>query len=98
MHCGETIANTGSVPANALASSPKQAATHLGLSALESVLSKKGYSPHSRLDGSPQISIEELTSEAQVLLPPGTSLPDPEWDDVAGELCAVSFKLSNFPF
>ena len=78
--------------ANALKSSPKQAATHLGFSALEGVLSKKGYSPLLRNQRQPpQISVEELETEARALLPPGTPLPDPEWNDVAGELCVSIF-------
>ncbi|KAF8624617.1 hypothetical protein AX15_005772 [Amanita polypyramis BW_CC] len=88
--------NGGIGLANALASSPKQAATHLGLSALDSVLSKKGYSPHRNQPPLWKVSIEELTSEAQVLLPPGTTLPDPEWNDVAGELArAPTADLPN---
>ena len=74
--------------ANALKSSPKQAATHLGFSALQGVLSKKGCSPLLHNQQQPlQISVEELETEARALLPPGTPLPDPEWNDVAGELC-----------
>ena len=74
--------------ANALKFSPKQAATHLGFSALEGVLSKKAYSLllHNQQQP-PQISVEELETEAWALLPPGTPLPDPKWNDVAGELC-----------
>ncbi|KAK2462771.1 hypothetical protein APHAL10511_005162 [Amanita phalloides] len=84
----------GKALVDALASSTRQASTHLGLSALESVLSKKGYS--SLYHQLPQISIEELTTEARALLPPGTSLPDPEWDEVAGELArAPTADLPN---
>jgi amyloid beta precursor protein binding protein 1 len=74
------------IKANALASSPKEAATHLGLSALESVFSKEGYSHLHNNQQQPQINTGKLDVEAQIFLPPGTSLPDPEWNDVAGEL------------
>ncbi|PFH49613.1 hypothetical protein AMATHDRAFT_4765 [Amanita thiersii Skay4041] len=74
---------------NALESSPKQAATHFGLSALQRVLSKRGNTNQSQRQGQlqpPKITIEELTAEAQALLPSGASLPETEWNEVAGEL------------
>ncbi len=80
------------IKANALASEPKQVATHLGFSALESVFSKKGYSHLHNNQQQPQISAEELDGEARTFLPPGrTTLPDPEWNDVAGELYVYPF-------
>ncbi|KAF8625327.1 hypothetical protein AX17_006869 [Amanita inopinata Kibby_2008] len=86
----------GEAIANALASSPKQAATHLGLSALESVLAKKGYSSFQSQQEPLQISVQELTLEAQAILPPGASLPETEWNDVAGELArAPTADLPN---
>jgi amyloid beta precursor protein binding protein 1 len=66
--------------------SPKQTAAHLGLNALETVLLKKGYSALNSIPPAPQITVEELTEAAQALLPPGVSLPETEWDDVAGEM------------
>ncbi|KAF8343663.1 hypothetical protein F5887DRAFT_1103541 [Amanita rubescens] len=88
--------NRGEALANALASSPKEATTHLGFSALESVFSKNGCSHLHNNQQQPQISTEKLDAEAQTFLPPGTSLPDPEWNDVAGELArAPTADLPN---
>jgi amyloid beta precursor protein binding protein 1 len=82
--------------ANAIETSPKQAATHLGLSALETVLLKKGYSTLHSTPPAPQITAEELTEAAQALLPPGVSLPETEWDCVAGEIArAPTADLPN---
>ena len=59
------------------------------------MFSKKGYS-HLLSQQQPQISAEELGAEAQTLLPPGTSLPDTEWNDVAGELYVLRiYTLTN---
>ncbi|KIL59751.1 hypothetical protein M378DRAFT_26843 [Amanita muscaria Koide BX008] len=78
--------NGGQLIASALETSPKQAATHLGLSALEDVLFKKGYSSLHGKAPAPQITIEELTEAAKATLPPGVTLPETEWNEVAGEL------------
>ncbi|KAF8066907.1 hypothetical protein FPV67DRAFT_1496954 [Lyophyllum atratum] len=71
---------------NALASSPKQTAIHLSLSALSALLLKQpGVAP----------SVESLTAEAQTLLPPGTVLPD-EFPDAVGEVArAPTAELPN---
>lgn len=72
--------------ANALANSPKPAATHLALSALSAFTSKHpGVQP----------TVKFLTTEAQALLPQGTSLPE-EFSDAVGELArAPTADLPN---
>jgi len=63
-------------PVNAVASSPKQAAIHLSLSALSVFNTKQpGVAP----------TLEALTEEAQALLPDGTELPE-EFSDAVGEM------------
>ncbi|RDB30881.1 NEDD8-activating enzyme E1 regulatory subunit [Hypsizygus marmoreus] len=69
----------------ALATTPKELAIHLSLSALASISAKH----------EPAITVEALTAEAQALLPPGTELPD-EFDDAVGEIArAPTADLPN---
>lgn len=70
--------------AEALATAPKAAATHLALSALSAV---------SSTTSEPKPTVEALTAAAQALLPPGAALPE-EWGDAVGEMYVVSFVVS----
>ncbi|KAF5381797.1 hypothetical protein D9615_005556 [Tricholomella constricta] len=72
--------------ANAIASSPKQTAIHMSLSALSALNVKQPTTAP---------TVEALTAEAQALLPPGTTLPD-EFSDAVGEIArAPTADLPN---
>jgi NEDD8-activating enzyme E1 regulatory subunit len=66
--------------ATAIETSPKQVAIHLALSAYAS-LSKKQQQPNRPL----ALTVESLMAEAQILLPPGTTLPE-EFEYTVGEV------------
>ena len=65
--------------ATAIETSPKQVAVHLTLSAYAS-LSKKQL-----LSRPLALTVESLTAEAQILLPPGATLPE-EFEYTVGEV------------
>ncbi|KAF8908198.1 hypothetical protein CPB84DRAFT_1767560 [Gymnopilus junonius] len=64
---------------SAIETAPKQLSTHLALTALTSLAAKN--QPNAPLTP----TVEDLTAEAQTLLPPGTDLPD-EFPDAVGEV------------
>ena len=69
--------------ASKLSMQPKETATHLALAALRS-LSAKGALP---ADASDKEKLKELlTTEAISFLPPGTELPEVEWNVASGEM------------
>ena len=70
--------------------SPKQVAIHLALSAYAS-LSKKKQLPNAPL----ALTVESLTAEAQILLPPGGTLPE-EFEYTVGEVYVYILNLLYF--
>ena len=78
--------------ATAIETSPKQVAIHLALSAYAS-LSKK-QQPNSPL----ALTVESLTAEAQILLPPSTTLPE-EFEYAVGEVYVyINLYVSLQPY
>jgi hypothetical protein len=72
--------------ATSIETSPKQVAIHLALSAYAS-LSKK------QLPNAPLVlTVESLMAEAQILLPPGGTLPE-EFEYTVGEVCVYILNL-----
>jgi hypothetical protein len=72
----------------AIETSPKQVAIHLALSAYSS-LSKK-QQPNSPL----ALTVESLTAEARILLPPSTTLPE-EFEYAVGEVYVYIYNFSS---
>ncbi|KIK63910.1 hypothetical protein GYMLUDRAFT_94847 [Collybiopsis luxurians FD-317 M1] len=85
------------VLANKLTSQPRETATHLALAAARS-LRVKGVLPALELDSDATKDItmadaldkdrlkDLLTAEVKTFLPPGTALPEEEWDVASGEI------------
>ena len=75
--------------ATAIETAPKQVAIHLALSAYSSLLKKQR--PNSPL----ALTVESVTSEAQNLLPPGTTLPE-EFEYTVGEVYVYIYYIFFF--